>query len=424
MPDNRKIIINQLREKGVNIPCPDSVEIGVDIDPERISGEGVIIHTGCKLFGDKTLIMPGAELGYEGPATIHNCQLGKNVKLGAGFFSESCFLDGVRLGSGAQVREACLFEEGARGAHAVGVKHTILFPFVTLGSLINFCDCLMAGGTDEKNHSEVGSSYIHFNYTPNQDKATASLIGDVPRGVMINQQPIFLGGQGGLVGPLKIGYGIVVGAGNIVRKDLLEGNTILVSQASLPMSMPFNRGLYPNIRRIIIHNIEYISNLMALRRWYLDIRSMFMHNSPIKKALLKGALDKLDMAINERIERLGEVAGNIPRSIEVLKKLTTGRLKQKDLQVRQEFLEKWPEMEMAFRECLKVYGPQNKRDAFAEIIDKAISKNGKDYLTVIKSLDVTESSTGTAWLQGIVEETSTHVMEILPRFKSKKAKRS
>ena len=89
------------------------------------------------------------------------------------------------MGLGAQVREGCLLEEEANGAHCVGLKQTILFPFVTLGSLINFCDCLMAGGTSRKDHSEVGSSYIHFNYTPDGDKTTASLFGDVPRGVML-----------------------------------------------------------------------------------------------------------------------------------------------------------------------------------------------------------------------------------------------
>lgn len=53
----------------------------------------------------------------------------------------------------------------------------------------------MAGGTSRKDHSEVGSSYIHFNYTPDGDKTTPSLICDVPRGVMLNQPPIFLGRQ-------------------------------------------------------------------------------------------------------------------------------------------------------------------------------------------------------------------------------------
>jgi UDP-N-acetylglucosamine/UDP-N-acetylgalactosamine diphosphorylase len=89
-------------------------------------------------------------------------------------------------------------EEEASGAHAVGLKQTIFLPFVTAGSLINFCDALIAGGTSRKDHSEIGSSYIHFNYTPHQDKATPSLIGDVPHGVMLDQPAIFLGGQGGL----------------------------------------------------------------------------------------------------------------------------------------------------------------------------------------------------------------------------------
>ena len=84
------------------------------------------------------------------------------------------------MGSGAHVRAGTLLEEEFDGAHAVGLKQTLFLPFVTAGSLINFCDALMAGGTSRKNHSEIGSSYIHFNYTPHRDKATPSLVGDVP----------------------------------------------------------------------------------------------------------------------------------------------------------------------------------------------------------------------------------------------------
>ena len=94
-------ILNQLLEKGVRIPCPESVEISPDIDPERVSGVDVTIHAGCKIFGPKTLIMSGVELGYEAPVTIRNCQLGKKVKLKGGFFYESCFLEGSGMGSGA-----------------------------------------------------------------------------------------------------------------------------------------------------------------------------------------------------------------------------------------------------------------------------------------------------------------------------------
>jgi bifunctional UDP-N-acetylglucosamine pyrophosphorylase/glucosamine-1-phosphate N-acetyltransferase len=215
--------VRLLIEKGVNIPNPLSVDIGEEVDIARISGDGVVIYGGCKVYGKKTLIMSGARLGYEGPVTIEECHIGPNVELRGGSFCNSVFLQDANMGYGAEVRDACILEEQANGAHVVGLKHTILFPFVTLGSLINFCDCLMAGGTSRRNHSEVGSSYIHFNYTPNQDKATPSLIGDVPRGVMLNQSPIFLGGQGGLVGPSRLGYGTVIAAGVIYRGDCPEG---------------------------------------------------------------------------------------------------------------------------------------------------------------------------------------------------------
>jgi bifunctional N-acetylglucosamine-1-phosphate-uridyltransferase/glucosamine-1-phosphate-acetyltransferase GlmU-like protein len=183
--------IQKLIEAGVQIPNPESVFIADDVDPSRISGNNVIIHAGCKIFGASTLILQGAGLGYEAPVTIEDCQIGPDVNLKGGYFKGAVFLEKASVGSGAHVREGTILEEHASAAHMVGLKQTILFPFVTLGSLINFCDCFMSGGTSRKDHSEVGSSFIHFNYTPGQDKATPSLIGDVPRGVMLNQRPIF-----------------------------------------------------------------------------------------------------------------------------------------------------------------------------------------------------------------------------------------
>ncbi|MFZ3104728.1 MAG: UDP-N-acetylglucosamine pyrophosphorylase, partial [Smithella sp.] len=197
--------------------APFSVEIGDEVNPERIA-DSSIIYGAARIYGENTLISPEVKLGFEGPVTLINCQLGNAVELKGGYFTNSVFLNKSTMGGNAQVRSGCLLEEEAAGNHCVGLKQTILFPFVQLGSLINFCDCLMAGGTSRRNHSEVGSSYIHFNYTPRQNKATPSLIGDVPRGVMLREPPIFLGGQGGIVGPVQIDYGTVIPAGVICRQ--------------------------------------------------------------------------------------------------------------------------------------------------------------------------------------------------------------
>jgi len=407
-----KEIITQLINKGVQIPCPESIEVGDEINSQKISGKGVIIHSGCKLYGADTLIMDGVELGYEAPATIHNCQLGNDVKLKGGAFSDSSFLDKASIGSGAQIREACLFEEGAHGGHNVGLKQTILFPYVTLGSLINFCDCLMAGGTDEKNHSEVGSSYIHFNYTPNQDKATASMLGDVPRGVMINQKPIFLGGQGGLVGPLRIAYGTIIAAGTIARKDILKEDTLLLGHPAIVKSIPFTKGRYSNLKRIITLNSYYISSILTLRRWYIDVRLMFTVSGSMAESLLKGAIDKLDKAIDERIKRLNQVAQNMTQSIKLFR--AEGSAKGHFLNKCQEFHDQWPAIEQVFQKSKEMRGDSSNRESFLEIIENKIHINGKNYLEVIKGLDHQESQTGTSWLQGLINAINKQVWELLP----------
>ena len=403
-----------LIKKGVQIPCPESVEIGDDINPERISGDNVVIHSGCKLFGPETLIMSGTRLGYETPATVHDCQIGKNVKLDGGYFFGSTFLENSSMGSGAHIRQACLLEEGARGAHAVGLKQTILFPYVTLGSLINFCDCLMAGGTDAENHSEVGSSYIHFNYTQNQDKATASLIGDVPRGVMINQKPIFLGGQGGIVGPVTIEYGTIVAAGTVVRKDIEDEETMLLGSPSIARSMPFHANLYSNLQRIIKLNINYIANLIALRSWYIDIRSMFITGG-YEMELHKGAVQKLDTAIKERLKQLKKIAVKMPESTEAQKSISE-KPSVKMMIRKKEYGEKWPEIEEFLKGCMNKNDESQVRDVFLEIINNAISLRGNDYITIVKGLIKEESLKGTEWLQGIVDNINSRVWEFLPSF--------
>ena len=410
--------IRLLLEKGVKIPNPLMVEFGEEVDINRISGDGVVIYGGCKIYGKKTLIMPGTKIGYESPVTIEDCQIGPHVELKGGFFSNSTFLEKANMAYGAQVRDACILEEEANGAHVVGLKHTILFPFVTLGSLINFCDCLMAGGTSRRNHSEVGSSYIHFNYTPNQDKVTASLIGDVPRGVMLNQKPIFLGGQGGLVGPSRLGYGTVIAAGVIYRGDYPEGGKLLIDGRIKKTNSVFYPGIYWNIQRRILNNINYIANLIALRQWYLSVRIQFFQENFMSQKLYEGALEKLDMAIDERINRLKVLTHKMPKSAEHYEKILKGKDSKVLVNQKKELFDNWQEIEDALFLFRKKLGGISERNAFLEKVARDRDKKGNDYIKVIQGLDKEWSAEGTSWLQGIVDKINKEILEKIPSFKN------
>jgi UDP-N-acetylglucosamine/UDP-N-acetylgalactosamine diphosphorylase len=392
------------------------VQIGDEVALDRIAGDGVVVYAGCRIFGEKTLIMPGVKLGHEGPVTVEDCQIGPNVELKGGFFRRSAFLEKANMCSGAHVRDGCILEEEANGAHTVGLKQTILFPFVTLGSLINFCDCVMAGGTSRKNHSEVGSSYIHFNYTANQDKATPSLIGDVPRGVMLNQPAIFLGGQGGLVGPVRIEYGTVIAAGVVYRKDVLEGGKLLLAHSPIDRDPNYYPGLYWYVKEPVFNNTNYIANLIALKRWYVEVRSQFFQGDVMSQLLYEGVIDKLNMAVKERIDRFKALAQKMPESVKQYRAIMKNEASQILLKQEQELFERWQEIEDVFHVNQDNSGDLAMRDPFLEELSRHITKSGSGYVAVIQGLDVSWSAKGTTWLQGIVDEINQQVLQRMPSF--------
>jgi bifunctional UDP-N-acetylglucosamine pyrophosphorylase/glucosamine-1-phosphate N-acetyltransferase len=396
--------VQALLARGVVIPAPASVEIGADVDPERIA-PGVVIHAGCRIAGAGTSIGPGSELGAEGTATVEDCQLGRNVSLKGGYFSGAAFLDGVVIGPSAHVRPGTLLEEEACAAHSIGFKQTLFLPFVTAGSLINFCDALMAGGTSRQNHSEIGSSYIHFNFTPHQDKATPSLVGDVPQGVMLDQPPIFLGGQGGLVGPVRIAYGTVVPAGLICRQDILVPNTLYAPSAEGPRhARTFRPGAYLAVARIVANNLAYIGNLQALEQWYLDVRKPLMTGDPYQAACHEGALRQLEAMLEERLRRLAELAERMGPSLEMAR--TDGNLALEPTLAAQQqrLIDRWPEMEAALRDGPAPDLGAPDRDTFLSAWQQIGPADS--YVKAIASLSPEAKRAGTAWLQAIVDRTS------------------
>lgn len=280
-----------------------------------------IINSGCRIVGKNVSIGPNCIIGEEGPVVIENCQLGKNVRLKGGFFKDSVFLDNSSVGSCAHIREGTLMEEFSKAANCVGFKETILFPYVTTGSLINFCDAFISGGTDQINHSEIGSSYIHFNYTLNKDKATASLFGNVDDGVFLDQNPIFLGGQGGAVGPINVAFGSKIAAGSILRKDYLKKDQIISEPHSKEYEKPFILNHVSNKDNVIDKNYKYIGNIAALYAWYIEIRSKYIRNK-YDKAVIDGAINLLISSYKKRIDHVNKISdhqneNNFPHVIKV-----------------------------------------------------------------------------------------------------------
>lgn len=391
---NRRFI-----DRGVIMPEPEAVHIGDEVSADRIA-PGVVLHPGTRLEGEALSIGPGSAIGSEGPAVVRDCQLGGKVTLGSGFFDGSVFLDGASMGGGAHVRPGCLLEEEASGAHTVGLKQTILLPFVTLGSLINFCDCLMAGGTSRKDHSEVGSSYIHFNFTPHQDKATGSLIGNVRRGVMLDQAPVFLGGQGGLVGPARVAFGTVVPAGQVIRNDILEPGRLVVPPLPHAGSKHYDAAVYGAVDRLIVNNLHYIAELKALDLWYRDMRRAFMADDAFARACYDGARRVLSGNLKERIKRLGDVIAKFPASIRLLTQRADDR--SREHAARQAYWAgEWPAIEKALRADVPDTGTHPGRAALAAALARRAA--GQTYVTWVKALDASIRDGGEEWLSTVSE---------------------
>jgi hypothetical protein len=291
--------------RGVRVPAPGQVFIDDDVELEHIAPTA-ILYPGTRLHGARTRVGPKASVGAEGPAVLHDVVLADGAAIASGYAKGAVLLAGAKLGANAHVRDGTLLEEEASTAHAVGLKQTILLSFVTLGSLINFCDVLMAGGTSRRDHSEVGSGFIHFNFTPwgkQGDKATPSLFGDVVHGVFLDQARIFLGGSGGVVGPRRVGFGSIAAAGQVLRRDVDDGRLVIdtVERLDAPVRAPSGG----RVDRIVGPNARFLGELVALRAWYEQVRlPRAAGASETVRAATREALTVIDTCIEERWTRL------------------------------------------------------------------------------------------------------------------------
>jgi hypothetical protein len=302
-------LVTLLRNNGVIVLDERQLYVDDDVLIENIF-PGTMIYPGVRLHGAKTVIGPGAKIGTEGPATLMNVAVGRNAEIASGFVTEAAILSNARLGSNSHVRSGTLLEEWASTAHSVGLKHTVLMSFVTMGSLINLCDCLVSGGRSRREHSEIGSGFIHFNFTPwgpDGDKATASLFGDVVEGVFLDNDRLFLGGLTGVVGPRTVGYGSIVTPGSILRKNVGSGVLVSAQSGEMEHSVDMNSQRYS--KQKVAQNVDYIAQLFALYNWYKQVRSHFariQQLDPSLELVINQSIRVIKAALEERSKRLND----------------------------------------------------------------------------------------------------------------------
>jgi nicotinamide riboside kinase len=90
---------------------------------------------------------------------------------------------------------------------------------------------------------------------------------------------------------------------------------------------------------------------------------------------------------------------------------------QKQQDLRREIFEQWSTIEEFLTDSYKKEGNLEKRDAFFNLIQQKIDEKGKHYIEVIKGLGDAGAAIGTEWLQGLVDEITNQMPNIIPSLR-------
>ena len=171
-------------------------------------------------------------------------------------------------------------------------------------------------------------------------------------------------------------------------------------------NVAFTPGKFRNDKRIVVNNIIYIANLIALKQWYDQVRTLFI-SSRFPRALLEALQEKVDLAIGERINRLEAVCLKKPADV------PEGRA-SKTFKLSLALYEHWPELKEFLQAQPGSGETAGLRDQFIGSVHQGISASGREYIRVIQGLDPADSAKGTRWLQGIIADIMTASEKILP----------
>lgn len=380
--------IESLAARGVDVWGPERVYVCEDVDLDAIEPGAVIRH--ATLSGATLRIGSGSVIGTSGHAEVDGCQIGRSVELGSGLYKGATFLEGVKIRGFAEIRPGTLLEEQVDLAHCVALKNTTFTCCCVAGSLINFCDLFLTGGTSRRDHTEIGSGVIHYNFDPRGDK-WGSQIGSI-RGVLMRSDPVFIGGTCGLVGPLEVGLGAVTAAGSIVRRDIGENELVADSGRRL-RKKGFDRRVYGPLKRQFMVTAKLVGTLRALDAWYHLVRLPSARED--ERPLYEAGRSQISAQIQERIQRLGKIVAKLSRSATARQRAPA---EDPLLGHHLELIRQWDSFRKALERPVEHGTPPNPfLGAFAEA-----RRAGSGHLEAIKSA-AHEADLAECWLEGMVD---------------------
>jgi len=412
------------QERGVKIIDASSVKIGKEISPEKISS-GSTIFPFVRINGEKTQISSGSKIGAFGSVTLVDSWIGENVIvgnlgpvtlkgvvvgpdsiLGSGvaeetvFLGKESFVNNFTTGYGFRIREGSLYEEDASSAQHTDTKMTILFPWATLGSNINFCDVILTGGSGPEigYFSEVGSGTIHFNFSIKGDKATASLFGDVTSGVFLNNERLFIGGNNSLLGPIKADFGVMTAANVRVNGILSSGLTF---GQSLPNGrIEYDSKIFSGVLSKVTKQINVIAELAALYNWYKQIRIPIVAQTMEKKFIYSSGLKMVELNFKERLSQLDKLMNIVQNSQSLIEKSSI--ISKVEISEQKKLLRKWTEIQNKLKSLdeFEICAPE----ILISSIREQQSRSSSNYTKLIKNISPEAKNLGQKWLSSVAHK--------------------
>ena len=219
---------------------------------------------------------------------------------------------------------------------------------------------------------------------------------------MLDQPPIFLGGQGGIVGTMPSQFRQCYCRRFHLPQGYYKDRQTDSGKQVRSGSLAFQPGVYSNLKRLVTNNTIYLANVLALRQWYHYIRPLFVgpvfHNH-----CATGLQRQVDRIIFERTARIDQLIEKANVSLDYFTTQSKGTTLQ--IKVHQALIAN-QEALMAFfnKVCQKSFlGEAKQFDLFQrEICRQPACDAG--YIDTMQALSQETKECGTRWFGSVVQD--------------------